>query len=69
MLGSAALFSATLLGGCQDPLATEGSPRTPYDRYRELRGEQRPTIDESPPGAAPSDRPALRERLRPLDQY
>ncbi|MFA9478307.1 hypothetical protein ACERK3_08360 [Phycisphaerales bacterium AB-hyl4] len=63
------MMAVILLTGCQDPLFPTDAPRTPYDRYRTLRGEERPMTDEMARGTPRSGRPALRERLRPLDQY
>ncbi len=58
--------AALLLGliGCTDPLFPEDQPRTPYDRYADLRGESRPAKEMKPTGR---EGPALRERLAPLD--
>ena len=55
--------SAGLLAGCESsPLAAESAVRTPYDRYRTLRGTERPrtTVD-----SFGRERPALRARLAP----
>jgi len=51
--------------GCEKPLFPENAPRTPYDRYMVLRGQQRPATEED---AAGGERPALRQRLKPLGQ-
>lgn len=53
-----------LLGGCQEPVFPEDQPRTPYERYQALRGQDRPakTTD-----AFGNPQPDLRARLAPLD--
>ena len=55
-----------LLGGvgCQKSLFKDEGPRSPYERYAELRGEARPAKRMAGPG---QEEPALRERLRPLE--
>ena len=53
------------LAGCEKPLFPENLPRTPYDRYMALRGQQRPATEEDAGGG---DKPALRQRLKPLGQ-
>ena len=53
------------LTGCEaSPLAAETQIRTPYDRYRTLRGTERPrtTVD-----SFGRERPALRARLTPVE--
>lgn len=62
------LATVALLTGCQDPLFPKDQPRTPYERYQTLRGGDRPMTDEMASGSR-AGRPALRDRLRPLDQY
>ena len=69
MLWPLALVAVAFLGGCQDPLFPKDAARSPYDRYHALRGDDRPMTDDFNRGTARSGRPALRERLRPLDQY
>ena len=64
-----AVVMAAMSGGCQDPLFPADAPRSPYERYQALRGDERPMVDEMSRGTARSGRPALRQRLRPLDQY
>lgn len=56
-------FMAVAIGGCQKPLFDEKLPRTPYERYMALRGEERPVKQRNIYGV---EQPALRERLRPL---
>ncbi|MEX1016202.1 MAG: hypothetical protein WD534_08570 [Phycisphaeraceae bacterium] len=68
LTATAVLIGTALLGGCQDPLFPKDTPRSPYERYQTLRGEQRQATDVRARGPA-AGRPALRERLRPLDQY
>jgi len=53
------------LGACEKPLFPKDAPRSPYDRYAALRGQQRQQTIENEFGG---EEPALRERLRPLDQ-
>ena len=53
------------LVGCEKPLFPPNLPRSPYERYQTLRGQQRPATEENAYGA---QEPALRERLRPLGQ-
>ena len=52
-------------GGCQQALFVDGTTRTQYERYQSLRGEYRPVRRVTPLG---EERPALRQRLAPLDQ-
>ena len=75
-----AAFGALWAAGCQDPLFPERAERSPYERYQALRGESAPRYRGGPGArgeeirAAPLLRgargrePALRERLKPLDQ-
>lgn len=66
VLGSALLIgSAGALGGCEKALYPDGMTRTQYERYQTLRGEYRPPRKTTALG---DERPALRERLAPLDQ-
>ncbi len=51
-------------GGCQKALYTDGAARTQYERYQTLRGEYRPPRQRTALG---EERPALRQRLAPLD--
>ena len=55
----------TGISGCNKPLFPENTPRSQFERYDALRGRERPTTEPGPFGVA---QPALRERLRPLDQ-
>ena len=61
------MLVAMLLGlvACEKPLFPKDAPRSPYDRYAALRGQQRQATQENEYGG---EEPALRERLRPLDQ-
>ena len=59
------IVPAAAAAGCQDPLFPEDAPRSPYQRYEGLRGQSRPETELDAYGR---ERPALRERLRPLDQ-
>lgn len=52
-------------GGCQKALFVDGTTRTQYERYQSLRGEYRPPRQYTALG---EERPALRQRLAPLDQ-
>ncbi len=63
MLASVVMSSG--IGGCNKTLFPENTPRSQYERYDALRGRERPTTEPGPYGVA---QPALRERLRPLDQ-
>lgn len=54
-----------LAGGCEKPLFPKNLPRTPYERYQTLRGQQRPSSEENAFGG---EQPALRERLKPLGE-
>ncbi len=56
---------AVLAGGCQKSVFVDGATRTQYERYQSLRGEYRPPRLTTALG---EERPALRERLAPLDQ-
>jgi hypothetical protein len=53
------------LGGCAKQLFPEDVPRSPYERYQMLRGQDRPKTYVDVFGV---ERPALRERLKPLGQ-
>ena len=60
------LILATLgLVGCHDPLFPDDVPRSPYERYSTLRGVD-PTPTER--NAYGIQQPALRKRLRPLQE-
>lgn len=49
--------------GCEKPLFPKEAPRSPYDRYLMLRGQQRSqTVENAYGGEVPS----IRDRLRPL---
>ena len=61
ILGSLALC----LAGCEKPLFPKDAPRTPYERYQALRGQQRSATEQNAFGG---EEPALRERLRPLGE-
>ena len=58
------LGSLTLLNGCEKALFPEGASRTPYERYQLLRGQHRIATETNAYGG---NQPALRDRLRPLD--
>jgi hypothetical protein len=53
------------VGGCQRAVFTDGTTRTQYERYQSLRGEYRPPRQMTALG---DQRPALRQRLAPLEQ-
>ena len=59
------LGAAVAAGGCEKALFPEGTPRSPYDRYAILRGQERQQTQKNIYGG---DEPALRERLRPMDE-
>jgi len=66
--GLAALGLALLaggVGGCQRALYPDGATRTQYERYQTLRGEYRPPRQRTALG---EERPALRQRLAPLEE-
>lgn len=65
MRWTALLALALLAGGCEKALFPEDLPRSPYERYMALRGRAAPMHEE---GATGAKEPALRERLKPLDQ-
>lgn len=52
------------LAGCQDKLFPENEPRSQFERYQMLRGQSAPMVEEDAFG---QERPALRQRLRPMD--
>jgi hypothetical protein len=58
------LVACWFAGGCQKPVFPEDQPRTPYERYQALRGQDRPakTTD-----AFGNPQPDLRARLAPLN--
>ncbi len=66
LLGVAVVLSGVaLLPGCaQNPLRSD-LPRTPYGRYQALRGGEPPQTELDTFG---NPRPALRDRLRPMDR-
>lgn len=53
------------MAGCQKKLFPPELPRSPYDRYSLLRGRDRPQVELDAYGA---ERPALRQRLAPLER-
>lgn len=59
------VIGAMVGGGCQRVLFTENLPRSQYQRYQELRGQERRTREI---GLYGEEKPALRERLRPLGE-
>ena len=59
------IAAAILVGGCEAPLFPAETARTPYERYQQLHGEQRSGTEENAYGG---QQPALRDRLRPLNQ-
>jgi hypothetical protein len=61
--GLALLWVLGLMVGCEKPLFPKDAPRSPYERYQMLRGQQRPMTTENAYGG---EVPAVRERLRPL---
>jgi hypothetical protein len=65
ILGMVVLAGIAVSGGCQEALYTDGTTRTQYERYQTLRGDYRPPRNMTALG---EERPALRERLAPLDQ-
>jgi hypothetical protein len=66
MLPAAVLsVAALLLAGCEKPLFPKEAERSPYERYNRLHGSPRPTVVYDAYG---NEQPALRERLRPMDQ-
>jgi hypothetical protein len=65
MIFAAVLGTLTLLGGCEKALFPETAQRTPYDRYQMLRGQGRASTETDKFG---NNEPALRDRLRPLDE-
>jgi hypothetical protein len=59
------ILALGVAGGCQKQLFSNDLPRSPYERYGALRGVHRPATEQDAFGA---DLPALRARLRPLEQ-
>ena len=59
------LFAIGCLAGCERALFPDNLPRSPFERYGTLRGRHRPESDQTTLGW---DKPALRERLKPLSQ-
>ncbi len=59
------LIAVVSVCGCQKPLFPPNQPRTPYERYQRLRTQERPATRQNVHG---EDEPALRERLRPLEE-
>jgi len=62
---AALLIAGGLLTGCEKALFPDNLARSPYERYGTLRGQIRPATEQDPYGW---DQPALRDRLRPLEQ-
>ncbi len=63
---SGLLFGCGLgVTGCEKPLFPKDLPRSPYERYMLLHGQQRPMEEKNAFGG---DEPALRERLRPMGE-
>lgn len=58
------LWLVPVLGGCEAGLFPAGTARSPYERYMTLRGDYRPPVETDAYGI---ERPALRQRLAPLD--
>ncbi len=58
-------LAVVAMGGCAKQLFPEDTPRSPYERYQMLRGQDRPKTYVDVFGI---ERPALRERLKPLGQ-
>lgn len=56
---------AVMLSGCEKPLFPPTLPRSQYERYLILHGRYRQAKQENAFGG---EEPALRERLKPLDQ-
>ena len=54
----------TCLCGCNDALFPKDQPRSPYERYSDLRGQTRPAMETKSSGR---EGPALRQRLAPLE--
>lgn len=65
VVAAAAMAVVMLGGGCAKQLFPEDVPRSPYERYQMLRGQDRPKTYTDVFGV---ERPALRERLKPLGQ-
>lgn len=61
---SLTLLALSLTAGCSEPLFTDNAPRSQYERYAALRGRSAPQVETDSNGR---EKPALRERLRPLD--
>jgi hypothetical protein len=59
------LLGAAFLIGCEQALFPKDLPRSPYERYLALRGQLPPASRTNPYGV---QEPALRDRLRPMDQ-
>ncbi len=65
VVAAAAVLAALTAAGCEKPPFSENAPRSPYDRYMTLRGQQRPLVEEDALG---NEQPALRQRLKPLGE-
>lgn len=59
------LLGISVLGGCEKQLFPEDMPRSPYERYQVLRGQERRATQENTFGG---QEPAIRERLKPLGE-
>ncbi|MBI1337445.1 MAG: hypothetical protein GC164_10840 [Phycisphaera sp.] len=65
-IGLILLVGFVLLGvGCAKQLFPEDLPRSQYERYSQLRGDYRPMSERNAYGI---EKPALRDRLRPLER-
>ena len=60
---AAVLAGVATLGGCEKALFPEQIPRSPYERYDQLRGRTAPQTEKNSFGGS---QPALRDRLRPM---
>lgn len=65
VIGVALVLGSLACLGCEKPLFPENQPRSPYDRYLNLRGQSRPMHQQNAYGG---DEPALRDRLKPLGE-
>ncbi|MCC7205022.1 MAG: hypothetical protein IT441_08065 [Phycisphaeraceae bacterium] len=66
LIGLSCLLGMLWLGtGCQESLFPKDMPRSQYERYSMLRGQDRPATETNMFGR---EEPALRDRLRPLGE-
>lgn len=65
LIAGGLVLGVLAVGGCAKSLFPEDTPRSPYERYQMLRGQEAPKTYTDVFGV---ERPNIRERLKPLGQ-